>query len=91
MSNLNESVDTLIQAARTLGLREIDVKYAEKLLLNREYGLAFDTVVTQLYEYDVEINREFFHFVEKIGQRMNLPEGDYSFLAKLIRDDTKAY
>jgi hypothetical protein len=78
----------LIEIARILGLNERDLKNAEDFLKHNEFGLCFDTIVTQLYEYDIEIDNEFYESISKIGDRMNLKQGSYSFMKELIRDES---
>ena len=85
MMNLEKGVTNLINAAKLLGLREADVKNAIKLVDHREYGLAFDVVVTQLYEYEIGIDPEFYNLVMKLANMMNIPEDEYSFMKELMR------
>ena len=59
MSVSNLMVEFLNQA-KILGLPIADSNSAEELLENREYGLCFDTIVTQLYEYDIKIDENFY-------------------------------
>jgi len=54
--------------------------------MHNEYGLSFDTLITQLYEYDIEINIEFYELLVQIGKMLNLDENSYSFMKELIRD-----
>ena len=79
-------VSGIIEAAKQLGLGDSDIRNSEELLRNREYGLTFDTVITQLYEYEIEINNEFYALVVKAAQQMKIPESEYSYLNELIRD-----
>ncbi|MEZ4928379.1 MAG: MafI family immunity protein [Saprospiraceae bacterium] len=76
----------LIEIARILGLDNRDLKNAEDFLMHSEFGLCFDTIITQMYEYDIEIDNEFYESISKIGERMNLKQESYSFMKELIRD-----
>jgi len=57
--NLKHSLSRVIEHARVFGLSDTDLRNAETFLEHDEFGLCFETVVTQLYEYDVEIDITF--------------------------------
>ena len=78
----------LIETARILGLNYRDLKNAEDLLIHNEFGLCFDTIITQMYEYDIEIDDELYESISKIGDRMNLKPESYTFMKELIRDES---
>ncbi len=78
----------LIEIARILGLDNRDLKNAEDFLMHNEFGLCFDTIITQMYEYDIEIDNELYESISKIGERMNLEQESYSFMKELIRDES---
>lgn len=88
MKTLVNALLGLIEIARILGLDNRDLKYAEDFLNHNEFGLCFDTIVTQMYEYDIEIDNEFYQLISKIGERMNLRQESYSFMKELIRDES---
>lgn len=77
----------LIEAAKTLGLGDFDINNSIELLENNEFVLAFDTIITQLYECDIEIDGEFYELVVKVASKMKIPEDEYSFIKELIRDE----
>lgn len=74
----------LSESARRLGLKEVDFNTAVEFVEHREYGLCFDTIVTQLYEYDVPISEAFYLSVCEIANEIQTPEESFSFLAELI-------
>ncbi|UXX79797.1 MafI family immunity protein [Reichenbachiella carrageenanivorans] len=84
---LKKLISTLIDTARTLGLGVSDLDNAQDLLDNREYGLAFDTIITQLYEYEIEIDKELYDLIDKMAQKMDISESGYSFMQELIREE----
>lgn len=86
MKTLKETLLKLIAAAKILGLNEDDLKNAKDYLIYNEFGLCFDIIITQMYEYDIEIDTNFYELVFKIGERMNLEKESYSFMKELIRD-----
>lgn len=77
----------LVETAKILGLNNRDIKSAEDFLMHDEFGLCFDTLITQMYEYDIEIDTELYELISKIGQLMNLKQGSYAFMRELIRDE----
>ncbi|WP_166923964.1 MafI family immunity protein [Flavobacterium poyangense] len=87
MNTLAKLILALLDTAKALGLYEVDLNNAKNLLYNREYGLAFDTIITQLYEYEIEIDQEFYNLIEVIAKRMDISEERYSFIKELIRAD----
>ena len=89
MSEKKKMVLVLIDAAELFGLDELDSKNAEQLLENREYGLAFDNVVTQLYEYETEIDEEMYALIRQVAQSMEIPDAEFTFLKELIRSENK--
>ena len=44
----------------------------------------FDLVATQLYEYNIPIDRTFLELAHEIGDAMKIDRRDYSFLEKLV-------
>ncbi|MEQ9266811.1 MAG: MafI family immunity protein [Balneolaceae bacterium] len=83
--NTSKIVSGLIEAAKELGLEDFDINNSKELLENREYGLAFHTIITQLYEYEIEIDGEFYALIVKVAQKMEISEEEYSFMMELIR------
>lgn len=87
MKILIDALLKLIEIARVLGLNEYDLKNAQDFATHNEFGLCFDTILTQMYEYDIEIDKDIYELIIKIGKSMNLNEESYSFMKDLIRDD----
>lgn len=88
MKTLFNTLLRLIEIARILGLDNRDLKNVQDFLMHNEFGLCFDTIITQMYEYNVEIDNEFYESISKIGERMNLKRESYSFMKELIRDES---
>jgi hypothetical protein len=85
MSIIKKLLLALIEGSRVLGLGEEDLRSAKEFLENHEFGLCFDTIITQMYENDIEIDNEFYEMISKIAYKMNLPMEGYSFMKELIR------
>lgn len=83
---MKDLLSELINKAQDIGLRNQDVKDAREYLGHNEFGLAFDTVVTQLYEYKVPINMDLYMFIELTAAKMNIKESEYVFLRELIKN-----
>ena len=88
MNTIEFNLSQLIKSAEILGLSNVDIKIAQEYLEYNELGLCFDTIVTQLYEYDIEIDNQFFLMVSKIANMMNLSQSHYDFMKDLIRDNS---
>ena len=82
---LASQIRALIAKCRLLGLPEQDCVNANEFLQYHEYALAFDTILTLMYEFDIPINAELYEQIETIARRMSLEAKDYSFMAELIR------
>ncbi len=85
--NTKKTVSALIEAAKELGLGDVDINNSTELLENTEYGLAFDTIITQLYEYEIEIDGEFYELIAKSAHKMKISEDGYSFMKELVRSE----
>ncbi|MGQ7857466.1 MafI family immunity protein [Pedobacter sp. WC2501] len=84
MKKLIQVLLNLIDFARIFGLNEDDLKNAKDYLRYQEFGLCFDTIITQMYEYDIEIENDFYTLISKIGDKMKLENENYSFMKELI-------
>lgn len=87
MKSLKYLLKVLLNCASALGLKDKDVNNARDLLDHEEFELCLDMVITQMYEYDIEINADFYKLIDEIGFKMNIPEEKYSFMKELIRDE----
>lgn len=87
--NMKKNLKELIECSSILGLDKKDCQNALEYLEYNEYGLSFDTIITQLFEYDIEISIEFYSLIEKIANLMELPEESYNFMKGLIRQEKK--
>jgi hypothetical protein len=77
----------LINGSKFLGLPEKDIIVCKEFVKNREYGLAFDHLVTQLYEFDIEINKVYYKEIKAYAELINLNENDYNFVQELLRSE----
>jgi hypothetical protein len=89
MKAIVSTLEALVESAKLLGIDERDAKNAKEFIEHHEYGLCFDTVVTQMYEYDIEIDSEYYDLIDKIGKSLSLPNESYSFMKELIRGENK--
>lgn len=78
-------LEELILSAQILGLEEQDLLAAQEFLDNYEFGLCFDTIVTQLYEYDIEIDEDYYELIVKIVKILKLKQDDFVYVKELIR------
>ena len=79
----------LLDGARQLGLSPRDLSSAQEYLEHDEYGVSFDHIITQMYEYDIEITSGFYDLIVKAANEMKLSEDEYSFMKDLVRDEDK--
>lgn len=85
MNRIKSKLKALIEGARILGLSNDDLNKAEEFFNHNEYWLCYDTIITQMYEADIEINRTFYEIICNIANDMNLSDSSYGFMKDLIR------
>ena len=61
-----------------------DVSNIRELVEAGEWGVGFEILCTQLYEYDVEIPRALFHQLESIGHLMQMDKSTWCVLRDLL-------
>lgn len=83
-SKLNRTLSLFIEQARELGLHEADYINAKELLEYNEQGLAFDTVIAQLYDYDIAIDQKLYDLAVTITRLMKISTEEYDHLKELI-------
>jgi hypothetical protein len=82
-----EKTGRFIHLAQDFGLPQIDVRNAEEMMEANECGEAFDTVVAQMYEYDIPATDEFLRLAKEIMADMQIDEKEYWYLADLPKKD----
>jgi hypothetical protein len=58
---------------------------AQEFVEYHEYGLGLDTITTQMYEYNIEIDQAFYETIREIADKMKLPPESYSHMKELIK------
>ncbi len=84
MRKLKKMLTELMADAEKFGLPERDINNAVQYFDYFEYGPCFDTIVEQLFEYNIEIDEHFYELCRSIALKMELPEKDYAYLKELI-------
>jgi len=85
MFRKKKMIASLIEKAKTLGAREEDLHNSSELLEHDEFGLSLDTLTSQMYEYDVPIDEEYYKKVLAIAKLLKMEESEFSFLSSLIQ------
>lgn len=88
---MKKRLKALIACAKILGLAEVDLYQSNDFLENDEYGLCYQTIITQMYEDDIKIDAEIYSFIQDIGELMALPASDFSFMQDLITDENELF
>ncbi len=88
-SKNKKSINAFLLAAESIGLRDEDANNAKDYIKHREYELSFEIIVEQLYEFDIEINKNFYDLALKVAENLDINEDRFIFLKELIRDDFK--
>jgi hypothetical protein len=62
-----------------------DAKNIEEFIDHNEFGLAFETLCCQLYEYDITISKEFYEKIVLYGESIEIKPSEWLPLKELIR------
>ena len=81
---VEQKLNYLINLARVLGLSEPDLNNATEALSYNEYEVCFDTLITQMYEYNVKINRNFYNLTHEICEHLGIDRIKYHFINELL-------
>jgi hypothetical protein len=68
------------------GLSKEDIEFIDECIMYGESGVAYETLIAQLYEYGCPITKESYELAEKIGKAMNHKENYWLPLKELIND-----
>src|SRR5688572_9961950 len=80
----------LLDRSKALGLRKEDFDNAREALEANEWEVSFNTILVQLYEYEIPITSEFIVISEEIMDEMKIDRREYQFIYKLpIRNSDK--
>lgn len=85
MNTIYESLNAILKEATITNLEEKEILQCLELLEHFEYGLCFDSIVTQLYEKDIKIEKDFFDRIEKVATKLQIGLDKYVYLKKLIK------
>jgi ankyrin repeat protein len=85
--SLKDQVLSLLRIAEILGLNQRNLDNSKEYLEYNEYGLCFDILITQMHEYNIEIDNEVYLLISDIAAKMRLPAEEYSFMQELVRDN----
>ncbi|OGX83912.1 MafI family immunity protein [Hymenobacter glacialis] len=78
-------VKQLLVEAERLGLPSRDTTIAQEYLDYAEWGLAFEHIVTQIFEYAISLTASFYEQVEVCAESMKMPPEAYSILLLLVK------
>jgi len=57
---------------------------ALELLDHAEWGVAFDLICTQLYEYEIPVSKEQFALIEQTARMMDMDSTNWDYLKELV-------
>ena len=78
-------IQQLLAEAVRLGLSTRDAANAQEMLEHNEWGVAFDIIVTQLFEYATPLTAAFYEQVEACADAMEISAQQYSILLLLVK------
>lgn len=80
-------LNILINKAKAFGLGGEDIYNAKEYLGVREYDACIDVLLTQMFEYYIEVDRSFVDLTYSLLDKMDLNSGDYRFVDELCNDE----
>lgn len=81
---MKEVLQKIVDKAGSFGLPNADITYAQVFLKNHEFGLCLETIVTQIYEYEIKIDEEFYQLVTKAAQKLKMPISNVDYIKTLL-------
>jgi len=85
--SLKDQVLSLLSIAKILGLNQRDINKAAEYIAYREYELCFNILITQMHEYNIEIDNDLYLLISDIAAKMKLTVEEYSFMKELVRNE----
>ena len=85
MKEVKRTLLLLIEKAAMFGLGKEDLDSVKDLIAHHEFGLGLDTLVTQLHEYNIEIDQKTYDMINEASIKMEIPTEHYSFMKELIK------
>ena len=82
--NIKQEFKELFALLENSDFRKEDKESARGLLLADEPGLSLDTIITQLYEYNIKIDMKTYDIIKHIAAQLNIKESEFGFLKELI-------
>lgn len=67
-----------------------DVRNITEFIENGEWGLAYEILCIQLYEYDIQISRGFYEKISSLGKSIGIQSSIWLPLKKLITNNSTA-
>ena len=62
-----------------------DTKNIKEFIEHREWGVGFETLCAQIFEYNIQISNEFYKKLSAIGESMDIESFIWTPLEKLIK------
>ena len=79
-------ISSIINQSESLGLPDQNIMDAKELIKHNESGIALELILTQIYEYEIKINKSFYKDIERLTKKFKMKEENYSFLVELITE-----
>ncbi|WP_338790623.1 MafI family immunity protein [Bernardetia sp. MNP-M8] len=79
-------ITSIISQAANLELPNQNIIDAKELVEYNESGIALEVIITQIYEYEIKINKSLYEDIEKLAKKFKMEEEHYLFLVELITD-----
>ncbi len=84
MKNIEKKLNLLCDLAEVYQARKEDVCHAREFIHYNEFELSFDTLITQMYEYEIKIDTKTYSLIESIGIQLKLSREKYFFMNEQI-------
>ena len=84
---VNQNIENRIinLANKISGLSNVDRKNIIEFADHNEWGLALDTLCSQIYEYGIVITKDIYEEIKQLGNCMEIDETTWSYLKTLVK------
>lgn len=77
--NTKEKLSLILSEAKKNGLHDDDITNITDLINAYEFGLALDVLLTQLYELDIKLSKQYEPIVSELIAKMKLDYDDFEW------------
>ena len=82
--NTKDKLSLILSEVKKNGLHDDDIANITDLINAYEFGLALDVLLTQLYELDIKLSKQYEPIVSELISKMKLDYDDYEWYKSIF-------